>query len=41
MSYVKFAVSVPYVPDDALLFYDASLNEYYVLVDSLGNYITM
>lgn len=41
MSYVKFAVAVPYVPDDALLFYNAAVGEYYVLIDSLGNYLTM
>jgi hypothetical protein len=28
------------VPDNALLFYNADTNEYYLLIDSLGNYLT-
>ena len=28
------------VPDNALLFFDQALNEYYLLVDSSGNYLT-
>jgi len=28
------------VPDNALLYFDEALNEYYFLIDSLGNYLT-
>lgn len=28
------------IPDNALLYFDELLNEYYLLVDSLGNYLT-
>lgn len=28
------------VPDNALLYFDEALNEYYLLVDSSGNYLT-
>lgn len=28
------------IPDNALLFYDQALNEYYVITDNLGNVLT-
>jgi hypothetical protein len=43
MGYIRIkrqVTSGEVVPDNALLFFDEALNEYYVLVDSLGNYLT-
>ena len=41
MSFVmRVLVPVDSAPDNALLYYDAANNEYYLLVDSLGNFLT-